>query len=95
VCNTTNTCSQIQSCVILVVANYSCALPCMGVICTSSWNELVHIELPGMGVISMPSLTKLVHTELNYDRHTELHAPKIIVTTAHIKSSQSSLAVAW
>jgi hypothetical protein len=31
----------------------------------------------------------------NYDSLTELHIPKITVTTAHIKSSQSSLAVAW
>jgi hypothetical protein len=30
-----------------------------------------------------------------YDSFTELHTPKITVTTAHIKSSQSSLAVAW
>jgi hypothetical protein len=30
----------------------------------------------------------------NYDGLTELHTPKITVTTAHIKSSQSSLAVA-
>jgi hypothetical protein len=32
---------------------------------------------------------------LHYDGLTELHIPKITVTTAHIKSSQSSLAVAW
>jgi hypothetical protein len=31
----------------------------------------------------------------NYDSLTELHIPKITVTTAHIKSSQSSLAVVW
>jgi hypothetical protein len=31
----------------------------------------------------------------NYDSLTELHTPKITVTTAQIKSSQSSLAVAW
>jgi hypothetical protein len=37
---------------------------------------------------------KLVTTN-NYDNLTELHAPKITVTTAHIESSQSSLAVAW
>jgi hypothetical protein len=33
-------------------------------------------------------------TTNNYDSLTELHTPKITVTTAHIKSSQSSLAVA-
>jgi hypothetical protein len=31
----------------------------------------------------------------NCDRLTELHTPNITVTTAHIKSSQSSLTVAW
>jgi hypothetical protein len=35
------------------------------------------------------------HYTRNYDSLTELHTPKITVTTAHIKSSQSSLAVAW
>jgi hypothetical protein len=34
-------------------------------------------------------------TTNNYDSLTELHTPKITVTTAHIKSSQSSLANAW
>jgi hypothetical protein len=34
-------------------------------------------------------------TTNNYDSLTELHTPKITVTTANIKSSQSSLAVAW
>jgi hypothetical protein len=34
-------------------------------------------------------------TTNNYDSLTELHTPKITVTTAHIRSSQSSLAVAW
>jgi hypothetical protein len=31
----------------------------------------------------------------NCDRLTELHTANITVTTAHIKSSQSSLAVVW
>jgi hypothetical protein len=31
----------------------------------------------------------------NYDSLTELHTPKITVTTAHTRYSQSSLAVAW
>jgi hypothetical protein len=31
----------------------------------------------------------------NYDGLTQLHTPKITVTTGHMKSSQSSLAVAW
>lgn len=34
-------------------------------------------------------------TTNNYGNLTELHTPKITVSTAHIKSSQSSLAVAW
>jgi hypothetical protein len=34
-------------------------------------------------------------TTNNYDSRTELHTPKITVTIAHKKSSQSSLAVAW
>jgi hypothetical protein len=34
-------------------------------------------------------------TTNNYDSLTELHAPKITVTAAHIKSSQSSQAIAW
>jgi hypothetical protein len=34
-------------------------------------------------------------TENNYDSFTKLHASDIIVTTAHIKSSQSSLVVGW
>jgi hypothetical protein len=34
-------------------------------------------------------------TTNNYDSLTDLHTPKIAVTTAHLKSSQSSLAVAW
>jgi hypothetical protein len=33
-------------------------------------------------------------TTNNYDSLTDLHAPKITVTTAHIKSFQSSLVVA-
>jgi hypothetical protein len=40
------------------------------------------------------TLKQLVTTN-NYDSLTELHTPKITVTTAHINSSQSSLAVAW
>jgi hypothetical protein len=36
-----------------------------------------------------------LETTNNYDSLTELHTPKISVTKAHIKSSQSSLAVAW
>jgi hypothetical protein len=39
------------------------------------------------------TFTKL--TTNNYDSLTELHTPKITVTTAHIKCSQSSLAVVW
>jgi hypothetical protein len=31
----------------------------------------------------------------NYDSLTELHIPRITVTAAHMKTSQSSLAVAW
>jgi hypothetical protein len=34
-------------------------------------------------------------TTNNYDSLAELHTPKITVTTADTKSSQSSLAVAW
>jgi hypothetical protein len=34
-------------------------------------------------------------TTNSYDSLTELHTTKITVTTAHIKSSQSSLAVTW
>jgi hypothetical protein len=34
-------------------------------------------------------------TTNNYDSLTELHTPKITVTTAHMMSSRSSLAVAW
>jgi hypothetical protein len=34
-------------------------------------------------------------TTNNYDSLIELHTPKIAVTTAHIKYSWSSLAVAW
>jgi hypothetical protein len=34
-------------------------------------------------------------TTNNYDSFTELHTTTITVTTAHIKTSQSSLAVAW
>jgi hypothetical protein len=34
-------------------------------------------------------------TTNKYKSLTELHTPKITVTTAHIKPSQSSLAVAW
>jgi hypothetical protein len=40
------------------------------------------------------TLKQLVTTN-NYDSLTELHTPKITVTTAHIKSSQSSVAVAY
>jgi hypothetical protein len=45
-----------------------------------------------MGFIGL--VIQLVTTN-NYDSLTELHTPKITVTTAHIKASQSSLAVAW
>jgi hypothetical protein len=34
-------------------------------------------------------------TTNSYDSLTELHTPKITVTTAHMKSSQSSLAILW
>jgi hypothetical protein len=34
-------------------------------------------------------------TTNNYDSLTELHTPEITVTAAHMKSFQSSLAVAW
>jgi hypothetical protein len=34
-------------------------------------------------------------TTNNYDSLAELQTPKITITTAHIKSSQSSLVVAW
>jgi hypothetical protein len=34
-------------------------------------------------------------TTNSYDSFTELHTPKITVTTAHIKFSQSSLGIAW
>jgi hypothetical protein len=34
-------------------------------------------------------------TTNSYDNLTELHTPKITVTTANIKSYQSSLAVSW
>jgi hypothetical protein len=34
-------------------------------------------------------------TTNNYDSLTELQTPNITVTTAHIKSYQSSLAVGW
>jgi hypothetical protein len=34
-------------------------------------------------------------TTNNYDSLTELHTPKITVTTANIKFSQFSIAVAW
>jgi hypothetical protein len=34
-------------------------------------------------------------TTNSYDILTELRIPKIAVTAAHMKSSQSSLAVAW
>jgi hypothetical protein len=34
-------------------------------------------------------------TTNNYESFTKLHTPKITVTTAHIKSSESSLAVVW
>jgi hypothetical protein len=34
-------------------------------------------------------------TTNNCDSIPELHTPKITVTTAHIKSSQTSLVVAW
>jgi hypothetical protein len=34
-------------------------------------------------------------TTNNYDSLIELHTPKITVSTAHMKPSQSSLAVAW
>jgi hypothetical protein len=40
------------------------------------------------------TLKQLVTTN-NYETLTELYAPKITVATAHIKSSQSSLAVVW
>jgi hypothetical protein len=40
-------------------------------------------------------LTLTVVTTNNYDSLTELHTSKFTVTTAHIKSSQSSLSVVW
>jgi hypothetical protein len=42
-----------------------------------------------------PYWTLTLVTTCNCDSVTDLHTPKITVTTAHIKSSQSSLAVAW
>jgi hypothetical protein len=43
-------------------------------------------------VIGFTEHLKKVTTN-NYDSLNELHTPKFIATTAHIKSSQSSLAV--
>jgi hypothetical protein len=40
-------------------------------------------------------LVWLVLTTNNYDSLTELHTPKITVATAHTKSSQSALVIAW
>jgi hypothetical protein len=40
-------------------------------------------------------LTFTLVTANIYDSLTELHTPKITVTTAHMESSHSSLAVAW
>jgi hypothetical protein len=34
-------------------------------------------------------------TTNKYDSLTELHIPKATITTAHMKSTESSLAVAW
>jgi hypothetical protein len=43
-------------------------------------------------VIGFIEHVRIVNTS-NYDRLKELHTPNITVTTAHIKSSQSSLVV--
>jgi hypothetical protein len=40
------------------------------------------------------TLKQLITTN-NYDSVTELHSPQITVTATHIKSSRSSLVVAW
>jgi hypothetical protein len=45
-------------------------------------------------VIRFIGLLQIVTTK-NYVSHVELHTPKITVTAVHIKSSQTSLAVAW
>jgi hypothetical protein len=66
-----------------------------------SINFLVKSEESMFFVVALPSKTRdsifwtLTHvTTNNYDSLTVLHTPKITITTAHIKSSQSSVAVA-
>jgi hypothetical protein len=49
----------------------------------------------GFGLNTGLNSTLTVVTINNYDSLTELHIPNITVTTAHIKSPQSSLDVAW
>jgi hypothetical protein len=47
-----------------------------------------------VSVIGFIDHLKIVTTS-NYNSITELHIPNIPVTTAHIKSSLSSLVVSW
>jgi hypothetical protein len=55
---------------------------------------LSHVSL-GFGlVIGFTAHLQNVTTN-DYGSLTELHTPKISVTTEHIKSSQFSLAIAW
>jgi hypothetical protein len=48
----------------------------------------------GVRIGNLINLTLTLVTTNNSDFLTELHTPQITVTTAHMKSSQSSLAVA-
>jgi hypothetical protein len=65
------------------------AIECSHHIVTWVWLET------GFGLVT--GFTGLLQniTTNNYDSLTELHTPKIILTTAHTKCSHSLLAVAW
>jgi hypothetical protein len=53
------------------------------------------VTADGVWIDNLIYWTLALITTNNYDLLTGLHTPKITVTTAHIKSSQPSLAVAW
>jgi hypothetical protein len=57
--------------------------------------HVLAVTIDGVWIDNWIYWTLTLVTTINYDSLTELHTPKITVTMAHIKSSQSSLDFAW
>jgi hypothetical protein len=57
--------------------------------------QVVSVTIDGDWTGNRIYWTLTLVTTNNYDSLTELRTPNITITSAHIKSSKSSIAVAW